>query len=125
MAKGDEVCRQARQAFVASQSSPPSTPEQAAALQRELIQASESELHSIEALHAPAEVEPALQRYLRAREQGITLLRKGLEAAQDEDAQAYATAQRQVSAGQVDRLKLAQAVGFNECSRPSSSSDGE
>jgi hypothetical protein len=122
IAQGDQICRQAREEFLAADPSAPTTPEDAAALQRTLIHNSEQELDRIRALDAPSEIEPALDRYLRAREQGIALLKRGLEAAEDGDARAYAAAQRQVASGQVNRLNLAQAVGFDECSAPGGSS---
>jgi hypothetical protein len=118
VAQGDAICAQARQAFLAAQPSPPSTPEKAAALQQELITTSEDELSRIRALSAPATVKPALSKYLSARENGIALLRKGLVAAQNKDLRGYTSAQSQVAAGQLKRLKLAQAVGFTACSRP-------
>ena len=124
IAQGDQICKRAREEFVAAHPPTPSTPQRAAALQRELIQTSEQELSQIRALDAPAEVKPALDRYLRARERGITLLKRGLRAAQKEDLSTYATAQRQLASGQVNRLNLAQGVGFSECSRPSGPSSG-
>jgi hypothetical protein len=119
IAQGDAICAQAREDFRASQPPAPSSPERAAALQEALIQTSEQEVGRLRALDAPVEVEPALDRYLKAREDGIAALKRGLEAAQREDLSAYGAAQREVVAGQVNRLKLAQAVGFSECSRPS------
>jgi len=124
VAQADQICKQAREKFLAAQPGPPSNPQQAAALQEVLIGTSENELSEIRSLDAPADVEPALDRYLRAREEGIALLKKGLEAAQNEDLSAYTAAQRQIAADQVKRLHLAQAVGFTECSRPGGSSSG-
>lgn len=124
IAEGDQICKRAREEFVAAHPPAPSTPERAAALQRALIRTSGQELSRIRALGAPAEVEPALDRYLRARDQGIALLKRGLKAAQDEDLSAYAAAQRQLASGQVNRLDLAREVGFDECSRPGGSSSG-
>jgi hypothetical protein len=117
-ARGDEVCRQAHEQFAELQPNPPITAEKAAALQEALIQISEDELSQIRALGPPPEVEPALDRYLRAREEGIGLLRKGLEAAEEKDAFAYEAIKQRVAAGQVHRLELARAVGFTVCSRP-------
>jgi hypothetical protein len=118
VAKGDEICKQAREEFVKEQPGPPVTPDQAVALQQNLIQISDDELARIRGLDAPSELEPALGRYLKAREEGVALLKQGLEAAQDKDLRAYAAAQSKVAAGQVRRLKLAQTVGFDQCSRP-------
>lgn len=118
IAEGDRICKQAREHFVDAAPPPPSSPEEAAALQRALIDENEEEVSRIRALDAPSELEPALDRYLKARAQGIELLKQGLEAAEDGDARAYAAAQRRVASGQLNRLDLAQQVGFEECSRP-------
>src|SRR2546421_2559428 len=116
-AKGDQVCKQAHDKFAALQNSPPNSAPGAADLTQKLIEISDNELNQIRALDAPPEVQPALDRYLQSREQGIAELKKGLEAAQNRNARGYADAQAQIAAGPVQRLKLARAVGFNQCSR--------
>jgi hypothetical protein len=118
IATGDEICERAHDQFAELQPNPAATPEAAAATQRELIEIAESEVAQIRALDAPPDLEAARDRYLRAREQGIDLLKRGLDAAESKDAFAYDAAKQEVAAGQVHRLKLAQAVGFSECSRP-------
>ena len=115
-ARGDDICRRAHDQFAELQPSPPITAQKAAALQEELIQISESELDRIRALDVPPEVEEALNRYLRAREQGIALLREGLRAAENDDAFAYDATRQRLANGQVHRLELAEAVGFSQCS---------
>jgi hypothetical protein len=116
IARGDEVCKRAHDQFAELQKAPPNSAEGAVALTQNLIELSENELSEIRALDAPPEVEEELEPYLEEREQGIALLERGLEAAQDRNAGAYADAQAEIAAGQVRRLKLAQAVGFSECS---------
>lgn len=115
-AKGDEVCERAHNQFAELQKEWPNSAEGAVALTQNLIEISENELNEIRALDAPPEAQEALDRYLLAREQGISLLEQGVEAAQERDAGTYVAAQAEVAAGQVRRLKLAQAVGFSECS---------
>jgi hypothetical protein len=123
IADGDRICKRAHDQFAQLQTTPPNSAEGAAALTQDLIEISEGELEKLRSLNAPAEVEPALERYLRARVEGIAILKQGLKAAQDENAGAYAAAQAKVAKGQVRRLKLARAVGFSECSRvPAASS---
>jgi hypothetical protein len=124
VAKGNEICRQGDQKYTALQKNPPKTSAEAATLTQKLIGITNTEVDRIQALNAPDEVRPALERYLEAREDGLAVLEQGLKAAEDNDAQAYAAAQARMAAGQVDRLKLAQAVGFSECSRPGGSSSG-
>jgi hypothetical protein len=116
-AKGDEICKRAHDQFAELQKAPPNSAEGAATLTQNLIEISERELGQIHSLNAPPEVVPALDRYLQARDQGIALLKQGLQAAQDENARAYADAQAKIADGQLHRLKLARAVGFSECSR--------
>jgi hypothetical protein len=116
IAKGDQVCEQAHDQFADLQKKPPNSAEGAVTLTQNLVDISENELDQIRALDAPPEVQDALDRYLRAREQGIAALKRGLQAAQDRNARAYAKAQAEVAAGQVQRLKLAEAVGFTKCS---------
>lgn len=115
-ARGDEVCQRAHEQFAELQKQPPNSAEGAVTLTRNLIEISENELNQIRALEAPPEVEEALDRYLEGREKGIALLERGLQAAEERNARAYADAQAEIAAGQVRRLKLAQAVGFSECS---------
>jgi hypothetical protein len=117
LAQGDAICKRAHDQFAELQQHPPSSADAAATLTQKLIEISESELGQIRDLNAPQEVQPALDRYLTAREDGIAILKQGLKAARNENAGAYARAQAQVAKGQVRRLKLAQAVGFKECSR--------
>jgi hypothetical protein len=121
IARGDAICKQAHDQYAQLQKNPPATAPEAAALTQKLIGISQSELSQLQDLNAPSEVQPALDRYLKAREQGIALLKKGLQAAENKDANGYAAAQAQIAKGQVNRLKLAQAVGFKECSRPAAS----
>jgi hypothetical protein len=122
LAKGDAICKRAHDQFVQLQQDPPNTAGEAAALTDKLIKISRDELGRIQGLKEPDELQPAVERYLQAREEGIALLEKGLQAAQDKDAQGYAAAQAKIAAGQVKRLKLAKAVGFTQCSQPVGSS---
>ncbi len=125
IAKGDQACQRAHDQFAELQKIPPNSAEGAVALTQNLIEISENELSQIRALDPPPEVQPALDRYLGAREEGITLLKRGLVAAQDRNARAYARAQAELAAGQVRRLKLAEAVGFTECSVVQSGTAGQ
>lgn len=124
IARGDQACKRAHDQFAELQKNLPNSAEGAVGLTENLVEISEGELSQIRALDAPPEVQGALDRYLRAREQGIALLEQGLEAAQDRNARGYADAQAEVAAGQVNRLELAQAVGFSECSVVQSGSAG-
>jgi hypothetical protein len=125
VAKADEICKQAHDQFAKDQpASPPSSSSEAADLQKKLIDISEAELSEIRDLNAPSDVQPQLDRYLAAREQGIALLKKGLSAAEHNDAFGYAQAKQQVTATQRHRTELARAVGFKECSSSFAASSG-
>jgi hypothetical protein len=117
LAEGDEICAEAREAFTELQANVPTTAREAVDLTGQLVNISEDEQDELRELNAPSELEE-VDVYLSAREEGIELLRRGLDAAEDDDGQAYASAQARVAAQQTKRLELARAVGFTECSRP-------
>jgi hypothetical protein len=118
LAQGDEICKEGRTQFAELQRDPPQSAAESAELTRQLIEITEGEIEDLRALDPPAESEQALADYLESREAGLEILEKGLEAAENEDAQAYAEAQAQISRSQVDRARLAERVGFSECSQP-------
>jgi hypothetical protein len=118
VAQGDAICKEARDRFAQLQGNPPTTPEETATFTQRLIDITETEVEQLRALNPPASVKAALDDYLKALDKNIAVLRQGLAAAQQSDATAYAKAQAKAVKGQVERLQLAQAVGFNECSRP-------
>jgi hypothetical protein len=124
IARGNEICRQGDKQYTELQKNPPKTSEEAATLTQKLISITNREVDQLESLNAPEEVRPGLERYLKARQSGLAVLEQGLKAAESNDARAYAAAQAKMASGQVDRLKLAQAVGFTDCSRPGGSSSG-
>lgn len=124
IAQGDEICRQGDRQYTELQKNPPKTSDEFAALTEKLIGITKGEVDKMRALKAPPEVRPALERYLAARVDGLAILEQGLKAAENNDARGYIKAQSKMAAGQVDRLKLAQAVGFTDCSRPGGSSSG-
>jgi hypothetical protein len=118
LAEGDEICSEAHEEYAQQQQDPPQSASEAADLTANLIEISEEELESIRELGPPDELQEPLDRYLSARESGIEVMREGLEAAEAGDARAYARAQAEVTGEQVERTKLAEEVGFSECSRP-------
>jgi hypothetical protein len=118
LAQGDEICTEAHEAFTDLQDEPPTTSRDAADLTGQLINISEDERDEIDDLDGPDDIEAEVDTYLSGREEGIEQLHRGLDAAEDDEAQSYAAAQAKVAANQLERLRLAQAVGFTECSRP-------
>jgi hypothetical protein len=122
--QGDAICKNALGEFAQLQQNPPTTAEGAATLTQKVVDVTETELDQLRDLNAPASVQSDLGRYLKALEKNVATLKQGLKAAQQNDATGYARAQAKTVEDQVARLKLAQAVGFQECSRPAGTAPG-
>ena len=118
IAEGDEICAEAQAEVDELRAEQPRTASDAARLTEGVIAAHEDEIAGLEALAVPPDMSDELDRYLQARERALVPLREGLDAARAGDAQAYADAQAEAAAGQVERTRLARAVGFSECSVP-------
>ena len=124
LTQGDAICTDAQRQYAeAEKDIPETTAQDAAQLTQRLVDISRSELAQIRALNGPASVRAELERYLKAREQGISLLERALSAAQDSNVQAYQQAKAQLFQTQPTRTQLANAVGFKECSQQFSSSE--
>jgi hypothetical protein len=118
IARGDEICERAHDAFGELQAEPPRTAREAHDLTDQLVGIAEDERNEVAELDGPDDVDGLVDRYLEARDDGIDALRAGRDAADADDADAYAEAQAEVSAAQDERRRLARQVGFRECSRP-------
>ncbi|MGH2950472.1 MAG: hypothetical protein ACRDKX_00305 [Solirubrobacterales bacterium] len=118
IARGDEVCERAHAAFEELQDQPPQTAREAQDLTDRLVGIAEDELEEVGDLDGPDDLDELVDGYLQAREEGIDALRAGRDAADDDDARAYAEAQADVAAAQDRRRRLAREIGFRECSRP-------
>lgn len=118
LSQADEICSKAHDEFLDIQKSAPRTADEAESISQALVEVAEEEAESIRALAEPATVTEPLNRYLTARERGIEILRTGIEAAKDEDPDAYEKAQAKLARSQPDRRRAAQEIGFNECSEP-------
>lgn len=118
LAQGDEICTQAHDEFLDLQNGTPRTAADAAELIGALIEVAEEERDAIADLPAPASLVDPVAKYLDARVSGIDGLRAGLDAAKDEDAEAYERIQVELQASQGRRYEIAREVGFKECSKP-------
>lgn len=118
IARGDEICAEAQEEVDELRANQPRSPQDAATLTEGVIAAYEDELAGLRSLEVPSDLSDELDRYVEARERALAPLRDGLRAARAGDAQAYADAQAEAAAGQVERTRLARAVGFSECSVP-------
>jgi hypothetical protein len=118
IARGDEICRKAHDAFTNLQDGPPRTASQAAELTTQLADIAGDEVDQIRALNGPPEFDAEIERYLAARERGIAFLRSGHDAAQARDTEAYVKSQAELARTQRERQRIARRIGFAECSRP-------
>jgi hypothetical protein len=125
ISQGDAICKEGREQFAELQRDPPQSAAESAELTRQLIEITEGEIDALLDLNPPEESQAALDDYIAAREEGLEILNRGLEAAENEDATAYAEAQAQIARSQVDRARFAEQVGFKECSRPLSGDSDE
>ena len=124
IAKGDAICKEARDRFAELQGSVPTTPQEAATFTQRLIEITRSEIDQLRALQAPASLQPALKRYLAAMDENVAVMKQVLDAAKRNDLHAYLVARAKTAQDQVKRLQLAQAVGFKECSVPAGTATG-
>ena len=119
LSRGDEICGRAHEAFTELQQDPPRTAGEAAEVTERLISIAEDELDEIAELDGPASLDNRLARYLELREAGIERMRDGLSAAEAGDSASYERAQADLASTQRSpRLRAAQRVGFESCSRP-------
>ena len=120
ISRGDELCRDGRERFAEIQRHPPANATEAAEQTEELVEVATDELNGLRDLRPPEELREAYELYLEARGRALERLEEGRDAAKDQDARAYAEAQAELTADQVERLRLARAVGFQVCSKPDS-----
>ena len=116
--RGDEICREAHQAFADLQRKAPQTAGQAAELTDQLIGIASDELDRIGSLNGSPEFDQEIELYLDARERGIDALRAGRAAAEEGDSSAYTQAQDELAESQGERHRIAEEIGFAICSRP-------
>lgn len=118
VARGDQICKRARDAFVGQQREQPRTARQAAELAERLTGIAEDESGELGDLHGPAGLEQRVDAYIEERKRGIDALRAGAEAAGADDSDGYAKAQADAESNRRDAERLARAIGFRQCSRP-------
>jgi hypothetical protein len=114
--KADEACRTEQEKFQQIQATPPANATEAADQTKELIQVAESTSSTIEDLEPPDALRMPLEIYLNARGSAIDEMRKGQDAAEDQDSRSYGTAQAAVAKSAPQRRRLADSLGFKVCS---------
>ena len=117
VAQGDEICRGGQEQFTEIQADPPANSAEAVEQTERLIQESEDELNDLRDLEPPEELRDAYDRYLEARGRALEYLRRGRDAAEAQDSKGYLEAQAGVVKRAQERQQLAQAVGFQVCSK--------
>jgi hypothetical protein len=118
IARGDEICSRAHDAFTELQRRPLRTASQAAELTDQLIDIAADEADQIEALNWPPEIDAEIDEYVAARQEGIEAMHAGRDAAEDRDAEGYTRSQAEVADTQHERREIARRIGFAICSRP-------
>jgi hypothetical protein len=114
--KADAICAKERSSYQRVQAHPPPNASVAADLTGELIQATQDANSELRELKPPEELEPGYDRYLEARDRVVDEMKRGKDAAEDQDSAAYGAAQATVAREAPQRRKLARAVGLKICS---------
>ncbi len=115
--KADQACQEEQSRFREIQATPPANASEAADQTKALIEAAENASSTIGDLEPPDELRTQFDAYLNARDQAIEDLKKGQDAAEDQDSHAYGEAQSAVTKSAPHRKKLAGSLGFTVCSR--------
>ena len=116
VAQADEICRGGIERFGEIQSEPPNNAVEAEDQTDELVDVASDELNELRELRPPEELRESYDAYLESRARAVDQLERGRDAAADRDTDAYVAAQAKVTADQASRLKLAKAVGLQDCS---------
>ena len=119
MERADAICAKERSTFARIQAHPPPNASVAADQTGELIQATEDANSDLRSLKPPEELEAAYDRYLEARGRAVDQMKRGKDAADDQEPTAYGAAQAAVARDATQRRKLAQALHLKICSASS------
>ncbi len=115
--KADQACQEEQDRFREIQATPPANATEAADQTEALVQAAENASSAISGLEPPDELRTQFDTYVRARDQAVEDLKKGQEAAENQDSRGYGAAQSALTKGAPERKKLAGSLGFKVCSR--------
>ena len=115
--KADQACQEEQSRFTEIQATPPANASEAADQTKALVQAAQDASSAMDDLEAPDELQAQYGSYLDARAEAIDLMKKGQEAAEDQDSRGYGAAQGAVTKSAPQRKKLANSLGFKVCSR--------
>jgi hypothetical protein len=114
--KADAACAKERSSFARIQAHPPPNASVAAEQTEELIKVTQDANTQLRDLEPPEGLRSAYGAYLEARDRVIDQMKRGQDAAQDQDSSGYGAAQATVARDAAKRRKLARAVGLRVCS---------
>src|SRR5262245_18368888 len=119
--KADAICRDEQAKFDQIQAHPPANASLAADQTKELIEVTEAASSRLSDLEPPHHLSGPYDAYLRARGGALDQMKKGRDAADNQDSAGYSSAQTAVAKSAGRRHRLAAAVGLKVCgSSPSS-----
>ena len=114
--KADQICATEQTKFKQIQAHPPANASDAADQTKELIGVAETANSALDDLEPPDALRDPLDVYLGARSDAIDLMKKGQDAAENQDSRGYEEAQTAVAKSAAKRKKLADSLGFKVCS---------
>jgi hypothetical protein len=114
--KADQACREEQTKFEQIQTTPPANATEASDQTKELIQVAEAASSTIDGLEPPDALRMPLEIYLDARDRAIDQMKKGQDAAENQDSKGFGEAQAAVAKSAQQRRKLADSLGFKVCS---------
>lgn len=114
--RGDRICREEQAKFDQLQSVPLGNASDAADQTKALIQVAENANSQLGDLEPPEALRGPLGTYLEARDRAVDQMKRGQEAAENQDSATYVALQTAVARTAPQRRKLAAALGFKLCS---------
>ena len=114
--KGDAICRELQQKFNEVQARPPANASAAADQTKNLVSAAEDADSKLRDMQPPESLREPYKIYLDARDRAVDQLKRGQDAAKNQDSSAYVAAQQAVVQTAPRRKQLAESLGFRVCS---------
>ncbi len=115
--KADQACQEEQSRFREIQAMPPANASEAADQTKALVQAAETASSTMGDLEPADALRTKFDTYLSSRDRAIDQMKKGQQAAENQDSRAYGEAQAVVVKTAPHRKKLAGDLGLKICSR--------
>ena len=113
--KADAICRDEQSKFDQIQAHPPANASIAADQTKELIDVTNAASSDLRDLEPPDQLSGPYGAYLQARDDAVDQMKRGQDAADNQDSAGYSAAQTAVAQSSPRRQRLAAAVGLKEC----------